>query len=163
MALESVSLEPSFWVRYVDDTFTLWPHGVAALEDFLSHLNFLRLTIKFTMEVETENMLPFFDVRVIRDPGTLMTKTEVYRKSTLAHQAESICSDGDSLKRENKHRTTVFKSNGYAPVSIRKAMQPKKNENEIKDTKAVTTIPFIRGGSEKIRRICSKVGIKVMF
>ena len=115
-----------------------------------------------------------------------MTKTEVYRKSThtdryvnfrsyhppsvkhgiihtLAHWAETICNDGDSLKCEKKHLTTVFKSNGYPPVSIRKAMQPIKNKNEIEDTKAITTIPYIRGVSEKIRRICSKVGIKVMF
>ena len=81
MALESAMLEPSFWVRCVDDTFILWPHGVATLDDFLSHLNSLRPTIKFTVEVETKNTLPL-DVRVIRDPATLMTKTEVYWKST---------------------------------------------------------------------------------
>ena len=167
--------------------FTLWSHSVAALDDFLNHLNSLRPTIKFTMEVETENMLPFLDVRVTGDPSTLMTKTKIYRKSThtdryvnfcsyhrppsvkhgiirtLAHRTETICSDGDSLKCEKKHLTTVFKSNGYPPVSIRKAMQPIKNKNEIEDTKAITTIPYIRGVSEKIRRICSKVGIKVMF
>ena len=44
-------------------------------------------------------------------------------------------------------------------------MQPKKerkNETE-EDTKVITSIPCTRGVSEKIRRICSKVGIKVMF
>ena len=38
MALGSTSLKPSMWLRYVDDTFILWPH----LEDvqiLLDHVN----------------------------------------------------------------------------------------------------------------------------
>ena len=186
-AIESATLKPSFWIRYVDDTFTLWPHGEATLHEFLNHLNSLRPTIKFTMEVESENSLPFLDVRVTRDPSTLTIKTEVYRKPThtdrylnfrsyhppnvkhgiirtLVHRAEMICSDGESLEREKQHLATVFKNNGYPTVSIRKGMHiRKKNDIEEDNTKAVTSIPYVRGVSEKIKRICSKVGIRVMF
>ena len=78
----SAKLEPFFWIRYVDDTFTLWPHGKATLDDVLIHLNSLRPTIKFTVEVESGNMLPFLDVRVTRDLSTLMTRLEVCHKPT---------------------------------------------------------------------------------
>ena len=81
---------------------------------------------------------------------------------TLVHRAEMICSD--SLEREKQHLATVFKNNGYPTVSIRKGMHMrKKNDIEEDNTKAVTSIPYVRGVSEKIKRICSKVGIRVMF
>ena len=38
-ALESATLKPRLWVRYVDDTFVLWPHGEDELEKFHLHLN----------------------------------------------------------------------------------------------------------------------------
>ena len=38
-ALESATLKPRLWVRYVDDTFVLWPHGEHELEKFHLHLN----------------------------------------------------------------------------------------------------------------------------
>ena len=38
-ATESASDKPSLWVRYVDDTFVIWPHGESKLHTFLAHLN----------------------------------------------------------------------------------------------------------------------------
>ena len=58
MALGSTSLKPSMWLRYVDDTFILWPHQ----EDFqtlLDHVNSIRPYIQFTMGKEQDNKLPF--------------------------------------------------------------------------------------------------------
>lgn len=135
------------------------------------------------MEVESEDSFPFLDVRVTRVPSTLTTRTEVYRKpthtdryvnyhsyyppsvkhgiiSTLAHRAEKICSDSDSLKHEKKHLTKVFKSNGYPIVNIKEAMHPKKTNETEEDSRAITSILYVKGVSEEIRRICSKVGIR---
>lgn len=42
-ALELASTKPGIWLRYVDDTFVLWPHGRQDLGDFFDHLNFIRL------------------------------------------------------------------------------------------------------------------------
>ena len=49
IGLSSTSLKPSMWLRYVDDTFLLWPHqeDVQALMD---HVNSIQPCISFTME-----------------------------------------------------------------------------------------------------------------
>ena len=44
-ALNTTDDQPSLWVRYVDDTFVIWPHGSDKLEAFHRHLNSLRESI----------------------------------------------------------------------------------------------------------------------
>jgi retron-type reverse transcriptase len=63
-AINSSPMKPKFWHRYVDDVFTIWPHGQAALKDFLSHLNSRHRNITFSMEPERDHQLPFLDVTV---------------------------------------------------------------------------------------------------
>ncbi|XP_046387267.1 uncharacterized protein LOC124156652 [Ischnura elegans] len=63
-AMDSYSKKPKLWLRYVDDTFVIWPHGEKCLQDYLRHLNAQHPAIKFTMEVEDNNQLPFLDVLV---------------------------------------------------------------------------------------------------
>ena len=53
-ALNSANDKPKLWVQYVDDTFVIWQHGLDKLELFQKHLNNIKKSIKFTMEVETE-------------------------------------------------------------------------------------------------------------
>jgi hypothetical protein len=66
LALDSSTYKPSCWFRYVDDTFVIWPHGLNTLQDFLLHLNSIRPSIKFTMEIEVNNSIPFLDVLVTK-------------------------------------------------------------------------------------------------
>src|SRR5699024_2324993 len=63
-AIESFRLKPKVWLRYVDDTFVVWPHGRDLLNVFLQHINSIHPNIKFTMEVEKDNKLSFLDVLV---------------------------------------------------------------------------------------------------
>ena len=65
MALRSTSLKPSLWLRYVDDTFILWPHP-EDVHILLDHVNSIRPSIQFTIEKEQDNKLPFLDVLVTR-------------------------------------------------------------------------------------------------
>ena len=58
---------------YVDNTFTLWRHGPEELSLFLKHINSIRPSIQFTMEVEDGKIL-FLDVLVVKDNGKIMTK-----------------------------------------------------------------------------------------
>ena len=44
--------KPDIWLRYVDDTFILWPHNRHDVDNFLNHLNSIRPSIQFTMEME---------------------------------------------------------------------------------------------------------------
>ena len=61
-ALESAALQLRMWVRYVDDTFVLWPHEADELETFHQHLNSQHPSIQFTME-ESEGKISFLDVQ----------------------------------------------------------------------------------------------------
>ena len=53
------------WIRYVDDTFILWPHQ-EDIQTLLDHVNSIQPFIQFTMEKEQDNKLPFLDVLVTR-------------------------------------------------------------------------------------------------
>jgi hypothetical protein len=64
--LDSLSYKPSLWLRYVDVMFVIWPHGPNRLQDFLNHLNRVRLSIQFTMEIESNNVIPFLDALVVK-------------------------------------------------------------------------------------------------
>ena len=79
-ALQTAHLAPRLWLRYVDDTFVVWPHGQDELDCFHEHLNVQRNNIKFTIEHEKESKLAFLDVQVTRSDTRL--STGVYRKPT---------------------------------------------------------------------------------
>ena len=49
-ALEGATHIPSFLVRYIDDYAGIWTHGEETLKDFLTYLNSLHPTVKFTLE-----------------------------------------------------------------------------------------------------------------
>ena len=53
LALDTVEKNPSLWLRYFGDTFVILPQGLDRLQDFCNHINSIRLTFKFTMEIET--------------------------------------------------------------------------------------------------------------
>jgi hypothetical protein len=57
-ALDTADHRPVKRLRYVDDTFVVWPHEPARLQQFPQHLN----SHRFTMEVETNDILRFLDV-----------------------------------------------------------------------------------------------------
>ena len=76
MAFGSTSLKPSMWLRYIDDTFILWPHQ-EDVQTLLDPVNSIRPSIQFTVEKEQDNKLPFLDVLVThthsKDTGHLCT------------------------------------------------------------------------------------------
>jgi hypothetical protein len=69
LALTLAQHKPSLWLCYVDDTFVVWPHGPEQLQNFLSHLNSLRPTIQFTMEIRVRQWDFFFGWRGERGEG----------------------------------------------------------------------------------------------
>lgn len=70
----------SLWLRYVDDTCVIWPHGLDSSHEFFYHINSLIPTFKFAKEIETDTANPLLDVLVIREGTTMNTK--IYRKPT---------------------------------------------------------------------------------
>ena len=72
IAMQTVNNTPSMWLRYVDDTFFLWPYGPEELSLFLKHINNIRPSIQFTKEVEDDGKISFLDVLVVKDSGGLL-------------------------------------------------------------------------------------------
>ena len=72
----------SIWVRYIDDIFGVWQHGLENLEQFHHALNRFHPTIKFSLE-HTGDLpsIPFLDTNVaITQDGSITT--ELYIKPT---------------------------------------------------------------------------------
>jgi hypothetical protein len=133
LAIDTTDLKPAIWLRYVDDKLVVWPHGSTRLQEFLHHLNSLRPTIQFTMEVETNNTFPFSDVLFAKRVSNLSTK--VYRKPThtgrylnfksdhlqhvkrgvvysLVNRAKVICQEQKDFNREIKTIKYDLMNNG---------------------------------------------------
>ena len=81
--LTSLTGRPLLWVRYVDDIFAVCPNDSDS-NLFLSQLNNLVDSIKFTVEKEQESSLPFLDTTVHRRNGSF--RFAVYRKPTHSGQ-----------------------------------------------------------------------------
>jgi hypothetical protein len=186
-ALETYPLKPSRWKRYVDDTNVKWPHGEEELGRFFEHLNSISENIKFTMELEENNSIPFLDVLITRkQDGTLGHK--VFRKkthtdsylhadshhhpsqkmgvlNTMATRAARI-SDKDHLKEEIDHLTKVFKNIGYRDRDIAKAMDKKDKKAHTQNDQTSNLkafLPYIRGVTDKIAKVLKRKEIKTSF
>ena len=64
--LLNAKVSPLFWNRYVDDTFTMF-HNKDSANDFLHYLNGCHRNIKFTIEFEQNNAIPFLDILATRN------------------------------------------------------------------------------------------------
>ena len=62
LALQLAPSRPRFWKRYVDDTCCIMEKD--EVEPSLNHLNSVRTTIKFTLELERDGSLPFLDTKL---------------------------------------------------------------------------------------------------
>ena len=133
LVLQSAPSRPRFWKRYVDDD-TCCIIEKDEVEPLLDHLNSVCTTIKFTMELERDGSLPFFDTKLIRREGGTLDTT-VFRKPmhtdrylhfsshnpasakraavrSLFDRARNFTLRTENL-REEEHLTTTFKQNGY--------------------------------------------------
>ena len=54
---------PSTWLRYIDDILLFWEHDRTSLEHFITHLNTIHPTIKFTAEINNIT-IPFLDIQI---------------------------------------------------------------------------------------------------
>ena len=72
---------PTIWFRYFDDTFTLFKNKNDALS-FFHYLNGRHNNIKFTIEFEQNDEIPFIDILLKRNLDGSFS-TSVYRKKTF--------------------------------------------------------------------------------
>ena len=124
LTLGSAPVKTRMWKWYVYDTCCIVTRGNRMAEELLDHLNSVRPSIQFTLELEREGSLPFLDTLLRREDGTL--DNSVYRKLThtdrylhfrshhpahvrrglvrcLYNRARIITTSPDSLRREEDH------------------------------------------------------------
>ena len=77
--IQRIGQMPPFYKRYVDDTLTSTPDETSA-NTFLETLNTRHPSIQFTMEMSTNNALPFLGVELLKNGSQIETK--VYVKPT---------------------------------------------------------------------------------
>ena len=188
-AIQSAVLQPKLWVRYVDDTFIIWPHGKEHLHAFHEHLNQQNPNNQFTIDEEKEGQIAFLDVLVTRQAGRM--STSVYRKPTntdcyipfsshhhprvltgvirfMRDRALQVC-DEDHRQQELHHLEKVFTANGFPTKVVKSSlsMPQKPPSNTSQDTPSeepkVLCLPYVRRLSEKIEKVCAPLGIKAVF
>ena len=81
--LQSQSLQPLVWFRYIDEVFFIWTHGNDKLEKFLDDLNSFDINIKFTHESSKDNVT-FLDFMVKFSKSCLTT--DLHIKDPDQHQ-----------------------------------------------------------------------------
>ena len=183
MALGSTSLKPSMWLKYVDDTFILWPHQ-EDIQTLLDHVYSIRPSIQFTIEKEQDKKLPFLDVLVTRTEQGF--RSSVYCKPTftrqylnfnshhpytvkkgkvrcLQYRAKTISSDTNEFQEEMISLRHNLQCNNY-PEHITSAPRNLDRRMEDHTWKLITVwLPYVKGLAERIEKICSPQDIRTVF
>ena len=78
--LNKSTLKPKTWLRFIDDIFMIWPHGIQTLTLFMDKINSHDPTIKFTYEYHKQE-IPFLDTIVYKTENNKLF-TRAYHKPT---------------------------------------------------------------------------------
>ena len=175
-ALATFISPPQFWKRYVDDTFTVIPEEMVSA--FHEHLNSIDSNIQFTIEKESNCVLPFLDVLIeCQLDGSVLTS--VFRKPThtdkyldfqshhpMSHKisvirtlyshARGLSSTMVQTVREEEHVLKVLKENGYPGCVIQRELLRSA-------TRSATDPPYVNYISYAIARILRNLDITGLF
>jgi hypothetical protein len=190
--LQNARLKPAVWLRYMDDTFVVWKHGREELDSFLNYLNTIHPSIKFTMEVESNDRLAFLDVLVYkRDNGTLghtvyrkPTHTDRYLNADSHHHPAQIASVAhtlverarrlaDPVHLEDELNTVkqALEANGFPRNVIQRAIKGNSNEREPTENESQKSddsfnfvkLPYVKGITDRISRMLRGSNIRTVF
>ena len=130
-----LQFKPLYYKRFMDDTFIVFDNSEQAT-NFLTYMNNRHPNIKFTMEVENDNKLPFLDLLIEKSETTL--NVNIYRKpsytdlgvnflsacymkyklntfKTFFHRAYKLTSNYLNFHKEIIYLENFFKCNGFHP------------------------------------------------
>ena len=186
--LKDFASPPRIWLRYIDDTFVVFKK--TEVVSFHKFTNNIEDSIKFTVEQEVGNAIPFLDVLVIRNNGQLTTKS--YRKpthtirylnfnschtfsqkvglvKTLLFWANSKLNTNYRDKtNEVKFVCNALRSNDYPDWLLNKVKKEIKQHEEVNKSDCMTKmicnyfgLPYIKGLSDEMSRILRKFNINV--
>ena len=185
-ALTFTPCMPKIWKRYVDDTFTILSRDKVGI--FLRHPNSHQPTIRFTMETETNNTIPFLDTLVTRDSDGYLS-TSVYRKPThtdqyltydshhpqsvkrgivkcLYDRSKHLITIPSVISQEKKHLSSVLVSNDYPFLFVKiitKTTKQTATTEPAPEIKTTAVLSYVKGLSEALRRCLQQQGIQTVF
>ena len=169
--LEATTHKPDIYMRYIDDVLGVWTHGEDKLLEFVSELNSIHPSIKFTMESSTKTgSIAFLDTTISVKPDGSYT-TELYIKPTSAgvimnydsaqpattkravlksqiQRAIRLSSDEEAQHRSINLISELFANNGYPKRAIKsavwRALHPTRPEQQKKkDSTTRIILPYI--------------------
>lgn len=187
--INNLIYKPTVWWRYVDDVFAIWPYSNETLNNFLNHINQKEPSIKFTIELEANNQLPFLDILVKKADNTY--ETSVYRKPThtnrylnfnsnqhtnikkgvvkcLYDRAKIISSNDEILTNEKKFIKTVLLNNQYPESFVDRQFTNIENRINVQQVQqpqfnSTAVIPYVHVLSDKLRRIGNMFSVRTVF
>ena len=185
--MTSVTPQSLIWYRYVDDIFSFWPSTLHNFDEFFLQLNSLAPSIKFKVEWETNDSLPFLDVLVRKCNGGLIF--DVYRKPThcdlyihfFSYHSDSvklsvICSmflralricSPSNLDNENKRIWTIFRNLKYPDWFIKKAWLKARKTHYVPrarpdNKKPYLCLPYIKG-MDNVKMLSKDLDVNIAF
>ena len=174
--------------RYIDDILVVSSQSLdvdGLLEYFNAYDPSKRL--RFTIEHEEGNVLPFLDIKLERtDSGLAMS---VYRKATHSNRymnpasavnsscfrqvvhgmrlrAMRYCSSAELLNSELRDLSVIFRKNGYDRKLVSSTLFPQRPVCSAKnktDTRNIVVIPFVPHVSNLVKHYLSQEGFEVYF
>jgi hypothetical protein len=180
---------PPFFFRYVDDIITAVPE--TKVNQVLDEFNGFHERIKFTLEVERNDALPFLDLLVIRnEDGSL--STDWYHKSTwsgrymdylswlpMSYKRNTVSLLTDKILRlsdEKFHEKNfallveTLKANRYPLGFIRDNMRRRldrevenaTSSNVSQEPRLFLSVPYVKILHEKLKKFFSPYGIELV-
>ena len=136
--------QPFLWKRFIDDIFIIWTYGPEELTRFVSHLNSVHETIKFTCE-HSITSIDFLDI-TIQTTAHKCLETTLFCKPTDTHnyllyssehprhllngipysqllRVRRICSNPSEFKRNAMMLCSHFVRRGYPKHLVQKAYE----------------------------------------
>ena len=107
-AITTAPHPPVIWLRYVDDTFVIIDQN--HITEFHDHINNIDPFIKFTIEKEENNQLPFLGIKIHRENNGSLSTT-IYRKPTHTNQYLNFNSNHHLQHKRSVVRTLIHRAN----------------------------------------------------
>ncbi|XP_068705523.1 uncharacterized protein [Montipora foliosa] len=169
-AINTTTVSPKFWKRYVDDSFCIIKSDAVA--SFHNSLNSIDQHISFTIEHESNGQLPFLDT------PHHDRKHKISTAETLLHRALNLPNTQVGKTRETARVCAALHSNGYpkkiaAGVIRKKARPPPPTPTpeelvgmffkwvEPTNRRNFAVLPYIKGIMEPLTRILKEHDIQV--
>lgn len=165
-----------YWYRYVDDIICLFEGSEIAIEDFFQYLNSIHNKIKFTKEIQKQD-INFLDLTVSNTNNKHDFK--IYRKQcqsdliipissnhpwqhkmasiqSMIHRLLKIPMSEENIKKEIETIKYISSQNGYNNCNVdsmlEKAKRKINNNNSILDKKDYICLPYSKILNKSIRK-----------